>query len=219
MAIEPTRRLQLQIVSDIICPWCYIGKRSVDRALPLLAEQGVDVQIEWLPFQLNPQMPAEGMDRKTFRTQRFGSWDAALAMDARAVEAGGAVGATFDYARQSRTPSTVAAHALVRLAGQEGGSALQSQVKDALMVAYFAEGQDIGDEAVLERIATAAGIVDGVAKSRAPRAEVVQLDDALRQAGLSGVPSYIADNRLLFSGATSVEGYVQRFAAAARPIA
>jgi predicted DsbA family dithiol-disulfide isomerase len=216
MTTEPTRRLQLQIVSDVICPWCYIGKYTVDRALPLLAEQGVAVEIEWLPYQLNPTMPVEGMDRKTFRTERFGSWDKALAMDARAVEAGRAVGARFDYPRQSRTPNTLAAHALIRLAGREGGAALQSQIKDALMVAYFAQGEDIGDEAVLERIAAAAGIAEATAKSRPLRAEVTQIDQAMRSAGLSGVPSYVADGKLLFSGAASVEGYVQRFAAAAR---
>lgn len=218
MTTEPTRRLQLQIVSDVICPWCYIGKHSVDRALPLLAAQGVVVDVEWLPFLLNPAMPVEGMDRKTFRTERFGSWDNALAMDARAVEAGRAVGAQFDYPRQSRTPNTVAAHALIRLAGQEGGMELQSQVKGALMVAYFAEGEDIGDEAVLERIAAGAGIADAMEKSRPLREEVTQIDRAMRAAGLSGVPSYVADGRLLLSGATSVEDYVQRFTTAAHPL-
>jgi predicted DsbA family dithiol-disulfide isomerase len=218
MTTQPTHHLQVQIVSDIICPWCYIGKHSVDRALPLLTEQGVVVDVEWLPFQLNPTMPVEGMDRKTFRSERFGSWHNALAMDARAVEAGHAVGARFDYPRQSRTPNTIAAHALIRLARREGGTELQSQIKGALMVAYFAEGKDIGDETVLERIAGRAGIADAIEKSHPLREEVTQIDQAMRSAGLNGVPSYVADGRLLFSGATSVEGYVQHFAAAARSL-
>lgn len=126
--------LHLQVVADLICPWCFIGKRSLDQALEILAGRGVDVDVEWLPYQLNPTMPAEGMDRKEFRTMRFG-WDNALAMDARAVEAGRRLGAEFNYRLQTRTPNTVAAHALARLARAEGGAALQERVVDALFAA------------------------------------------------------------------------------------
>jgi predicted DsbA family dithiol-disulfide isomerase len=139
MTTETARRLHIQVVSDMICPWCFIGTRSHDKALAILATQGVDVSIEWLPYQLNPTMPTEGMDREAFRSIRFGSWKNACAMDARAVEAGRKVGADFHYERQTRTSSTVAAHRLVRLALADGGSPLQSRVVEALFVAYFTE--------------------------------------------------------------------------------
>ena len=112
--------LRLQVVSDIICPWCFIGKRALDLALEILESRNVSIDIEWLPYQLNPTLPAEGMDRKAFRTVRFGSWANAQAMDARAVDAGRTVGADFQYERQTRTSNTLAAHALVRIARVRG---------------------------------------------------------------------------------------------------
>jgi predicted DsbA family dithiol-disulfide isomerase len=208
--------LHLQVVADMICPWCFNGKRGLDQALEILAAQGLDVEVEWLPFQLNPTMPVEGMDRKEFRTKRFG-WDNALAMDARAVEFGRHVGAEFNYSIQSRTPNTVAAHALVRLAGAEGGAALQDRVAEALFAAYFTHGKDIGDPAELQRIADEAGMApDALRRSLAGHAEVRKIDATLRSSGLSGVPSYLLDGKLLFSGLQEVESYVKTLAAAAK---
>jgi predicted DsbA family dithiol-disulfide isomerase len=215
LSTQHERSLHLQVVSDMICPWCFNGKRSLDQALEVLAGQGVDVQVEWLPYQLNPGMPAEGMDRKEFRTMRFG-WENALAMDARAVEAGHRTGAEFNYQLQNRTPNTVAAHALARLAYVEGGADLQGRVVDALFAAYFTNGKDIGDQAVLERIADEAGMEPGAVNRSLPsHAEVRKLDAEIRSMGLSGVPSYLVNGRLLFSGSQDVEGYVKRLTSAA----
>jgi predicted DsbA family dithiol-disulfide isomerase len=212
---QHNRKLHLQVVADLICPWCFIGKRSLDQALKILAEQGVEVDVDWLPYQLNPAMPTEGMDRKEFRTVRFGSWENALAMDARAVEAGRRRGAEINYQLQTRTPNTVAAHALVRLARAEGGAALQERVVDALFAGYFSYGQDIGEHAVLERIAANAGMRPGaVQRSLQGQEEVWQRDDAIRAMGVSGVPSYLVDGKLLFTGSQEVDGYVERFASA-----
>lgn len=209
------RTLHLQVVIDLICPWCFIGKRSLDQALVRLAGQGVDVEIEWLPYLLNPDLPDEGMDRKQFRTLRFGR-ETALAMDARAVEAGKRFGASFDYAKQARTSSTVTAHALVRLAQDEGGAALQERLVDALFVAYFEQGQDIGDHAVLERVAQAVGLHDGAVQRALPGRETVRARAvAVLGTGLNGVPSYLVDGKLLWSGSQDVAGYMQRLAAAA----
>ena len=208
--------LHLQVVADLICPWCFIGKRSLDQALEILAGQGVDVDVEWLPYQLNPTMPAQGMDRKEFRTMRFG-WDNALAMDARAVEAGRRLGAEFNYQLQTRTPNTVAAHALARLARADGGAALQERVVDALFAAYFTHGKDIGDPIVLQRIADEAGMEPGaVQRSLQGQAEVRTLDVAIRSSGLNGVPSYLLDGKLLFSGSQDVESYVSLLTSASR---
>lgn len=208
--------LRLQVVSDIICPWCFIGKRALDKALEILAARGAKIEIEWLPYQLNPTLPAEGMDRKAFRSERFGSWANAQAMDQRAVQAGRSVGADFQYDRQTRTSNTLAAHALSRLARIEGGAAMQTRVMEALFVGYFTNGEDVGDPAVLARIAEAAGMApDAVSRSQALRGEVLQLEEKAKVAGLNGVPSYLIDGELLFSGSQSVDGYVQALTAAA----
>ncbi|MUV15243.1 DsbA family oxidoreductase [Noviluteimonas gilva] len=210
MEFQPRRTLQLQVVIDVICPWCYIGKRSLDLARERLAAQGLDVEVEWLPYLLNPSMPLEGMDRKAFRSARFG-WDVALEMDARAADAGRRIGAHFDYSLQHRTPNTVAAHALIRSAHIEGGSALQERLVDALFVDYFANGGDIGEDAVLERIATQVGMGRGAVQRSIPyRADIPRRAVAIRDLGLNGVPSYLANGRLLFSGSQDVEGYVRR---------
>ncbi|HEY5971122.1 MAG TPA: DsbA family oxidoreductase [Pseudoxanthomonas sp.] len=207
--------LRLQVVADVICPWCFIGKRSLDLALDRLAMQGVDVEIEWLPYQLNPTIPGEGMDRKQFRTMRFG-WENSLAMDARAVEAGRRYGAEFNYQLQTRTPNTVAAHALARLAREEGGAALQDQVVDALFTAYFTQGKDIGDHAVLDRIADEAGMQPGaLRRSLLAHDEIRTLDAQIKARGLNGVPSYLMDGELLFSGSQDVQGYVNLLSSAA----
>jgi predicted DsbA family dithiol-disulfide isomerase len=209
------RTLHLQVVIDLICPWCFIGKRSLDQALVRLAGQGLDVEIEWQPYLLNPDLPDEGLDRRQFRAMRFG-WEAALAMDARAIEAGKRFGATFDYAKQTRTSSTVTAHALVRLAREEGGAGLQERLVDALFVAYFEQGQDIGDHVVLERIAQAVGLRQGAVQRALPgRKTVRERAVAVLGTGLNGVPSYLVDGRLLWSGSQDVEGYVQRLLRAA----
>ncbi|WP_457097522.1 DsbA family oxidoreductase [Lysobacter sp. P5_B9] len=207
--------LRLQVVADVICPWCYIGKRSLDLALDQLAAQGVDVEIEWLPYQLNPTIPAEGMDRKQFRTMRFG-WENSLAMDARAIEAGRRFGAEFNYQLQTRTPNTVAAHALARLAYAEGGAALQDQVIDALFTAYFTQGKDIGENAVLERIAEEAGMQPGaLRRSLSTQDEIRTFDAEIKARGLNSVPSYLMDGELLFSGSQDIQGYVEILSRAA----
>ena len=215
MTAQTKTTLRLQVVSDIICPWCFIGKRALDKALEILAARGADIEVEWLPYQLNPALPAEGMDRKAFRSVRFGSWANAQAMDNRAVEAGKGVGADFQYERQTRTSNTLAAHALGRLARVEGGAVLQGRVMEALFVAYFTNGEDVGDPAVLARIAEAAGMeAEAVSRSQRLRGEVLQLEEQARNAGLNGVPSYLIDGELLFSGSQSVDGYVRTLAAA-----
>jgi hypothetical protein len=137
------------------------------------------------------------MDRKTFRSARFGSWATAQAMDARAVEAGKKVGADFRYDRQTRTPNTLAGHALARLARVEGGAALQAEVIEALFAAYFTDGEDVGDLAVLGRIADAAGMgADAVARSASLKEEVLRHETAARASGLSSVPSYMVDGAI-----------------------
>ena len=216
--------LRLDIVSDSICPWCYIGKRHLEQALPILRDEGLDFELHWRPFQLNPDMPKAGVERRTYRSAKFGSWDRSQALDAQVAAAGSAAGLTFRHDLMLRTPNTVASHVLIRLAHEEGGASLQDRVVEALFEAYFTAGRDIGDEEVLVEIAADAGLErDHVrANLRDPAsAETVIRDEQLaRGLRLNGVPTVVFDGHPLFAGAQPVAGIVRvlrQVGAAVRP--
>ncbi|MEL6211015.1 MAG: DsbA family oxidoreductase, partial [Pseudomonadota bacterium] len=143
----------LDILSDPICPWCYIGKTHLDAALRDRPEHGF--VIAWHPFQLNPDMPAEGMDRQTYLDTKFGGRAQAQAVYGRIAEAAEAAGLQIDLGAIQRTPNTIDAHRLIHWAGIEGR---QSEVVDALFQAYFHAGLDIGDPDVLADVADSAGL-------------------------------------------------------------
>jgi predicted DsbA family dithiol-disulfide isomerase len=147
-------RMSLRLTSDFICPWCFIGERRLYRAIEALSE-GIEVQVVYLPYELNPHMPSEGMDRKAYRSTKFGSWERSQAMDAQVAAVGQADGIAFNHDRIMRTPNTFAAHRLVWLAQQRGDP---RQLVDDLFRAYFCEGRDIGELAVLAEIAADAGL-------------------------------------------------------------
>lgn len=202
MEPAPAPAGRLEIVSDAICPWCWIGKAHLDRALAMLAEDGLTFELGWLPYQLNPDMPAGGVDRAAYRAQKFGSPERAAELDAQVAEAGGTAGLTFRHDLMARTPNTVEAHRLVRLAGPSG---LQHAVMGRVFRAYFQEGEDIGERSVLARLGAEAGLDDeaiaAFSAGEAARDEVVAESRALAQAGINGVPSFLLDRHLLFSGA------------------
>src|SRR5947209_17108367 len=125
--------LTVDVISDVICPWCYIGKRRLEKAVAALDLQ---VEVRWLPFQLNPAMPKEGVSRREYRTRKFGSWERSLELDARVVAVGEAEGISFALDRIERTPNTLDAHRLIWLAGEQG---IQDAVVEALFRAYFIE--------------------------------------------------------------------------------
>jgi 2-hydroxychromene-2-carboxylate isomerase len=150
---RPTREaLLIEIASDVVCPWC--SSASGSEALQSLAGE-VDARIEWLPFQLNPDMPAGGMARAEYRRAKFGSVEKGRALDARVAQEGAGEGIAFAFDRMQRTPNTVQAHRLIDLAQKQGKG---DAVVDALFRAYFEEARDIGDAAVLKEIAAAAGV-------------------------------------------------------------
>ena len=192
----------LDIISDAICPWCWIGKRNLDAALETLAAEGLHFAVRWRPFQLNPDMPAEGVVRAAYRAQKFGSEARGRELDANVAEAGRAVGLTFRHDLMQRTPNTVAAHRVIRMAEAAG---VQHAVAEALFQGYFQDGRDVGDHATLAELAGRAGLAaEAVAAMLAGedhRAEVLAEDAEARQGGINGVPSFLMDRHLLFSGA------------------
>jgi len=197
---------RIDIVSDAICPWCYVGKRQLERALAILAAEGLTFNVHWNPFQLNPDMPKEGRDRAAYRAWKFGSVEKSAALDQRITDAAAAVGLPFRTDLMTRTPNTIDAHRLIWFAGQHGD---QDAAMEAVFKAYFIEGQDIGDHATLADCAVEAGllrqaVLDFLAGDLADR-EMRAADQAAREANVSGVPSFFLDGYSLFSGAMPAE--------------
>ena len=182
--------LNIDIISDVVCPWCYIGKRQIEAALALYAQQspGADEpHITWRPFQLNPQLPAEGMSRQDYVVQKFG---AARSKDiyARVAAVGAEYGIAFAFDKIARQPNTVAAHSLI-----------------ALLRAYFLDGIDLTKTENLVAIATAAGLersrVEQYLADPQSRQAVEQEDQRARAIGVEGVPFFIFNGKLALSGA------------------
>src|ERR1700726_1317661 len=140
---------RIDIVSDAICPWCYIGKRQLERALAILEPEGLHFSVHWNPFQLNPDMPKEGRDRAAYRAMKFGSVEKARALDERVATAAAGVGLQFRQDLMLRTPNTIDAHRLIWLAGKQG---VQDAVVEGLFAGYFTNGRDVGDRAGLAQI-------------------------------------------------------------------
>ena len=192
--------IMLDILSDPICPWCYIGKAKLDRALE--AAPGHPFEIRWRPFQLNPEMPAEGMDRASYLEAKFGGPEGAQKVYDRIAQAAAEAGLDVDFSRIGRTPSTLDAHRLIRWARIEG---LQQRVVDILFRRYFTEGQDISDRKILADAAEEAGLdrdlVERLLESEADREEVRAEDAAARDIGVSGVPTFLIDGKYVVQGA------------------
>ena len=188
------KKLQVEVASDVVCPWCYIGKRRLEKALGQL-EGEVDVKIRWLPFQLNPGMPKEGMPRAEYRKAKFGSLERSRELDARVIAEGRSEGIAFAFERIERTPNTAAAHRLIALAED------QNTVVSALFRAYFEQGKDIGDPQVLDEIASGCGVRGW--PERAP--DVSALEEEVRAMGITAVPTFIFDRRSGISGAYPAE--------------
>ena len=129
--------LTVDVTSDVICPWCYIGKRRLEKAIVAVGDEH-DVQVRWLPFLLNPTMPKEGISRREYRTRKFGSWERSLELDAQVVAAGESEGIQFAFDKVEQTPNTIDAHTLIWLAGQHE---CQDSVVESLFHAYFVEGK------------------------------------------------------------------------------
>ena len=204
--------MNIDIISDVVCPWCYIGKRQIEKALERHAMENPDADkpvVRWLPFQLNPTLPANGMSRQDYVVQKFG---AARSKDvyARVAKVGAEHGIAFQFDHIARQPNTIAAHSLIALAGESPHAGdLQDRVVEALFRAYFLEGADLTRTETLIAIATAAGLDrDAVAATLADphaRNSVEQEERGARAIGVQGVPFFVLDQKLAVSGAQGVD--------------
>lgn len=192
--------VKLDIISDPVCPWCYIGKAQLDRALA--AAPGHPFEVEWHPFQLNPDMPAEGMDRRDYLRAKFGGEEGAADVYAKVAEAAEAAGLSLDLGAIRRQPNTLDAHRLIHWAGIEGR---QTAAVSALFAAYFKQGRDIGDREVLADIADEIGmdaaVIHRLLDSPADVEETRARDEAAREMGVTGVPTFIVAGKHAVPGA------------------
>lgn len=204
-SVPASTQLTIEVISDAICPWCWVGKRRLDRALAALAPM-LSTTVTWRPFELNPDMPKAGVDRRAYRSRKFGSWERSQALDAQVASAAKSDGLDFRHDRMERTPNTIDAHRLIWLAGKEGK---QDAVVEDLFSAYFQEGRDVGASDVLVAVGSAAGLdpkrVSAMLASDEGLNEVTV--ELVRSIGLgvSGVPTVLVNGSPLFSGALRSE--------------
>jgi predicted DsbA family dithiol-disulfide isomerase len=194
-------RVTVDVVSDIVCPWCFIGKRRIERAAGIL---GSPIDIRWHPFQLNPRMPVEGIDRREYRVAKFGSWQYSQQLDARVAENGRAAGIEFRHDLMARTPNSFRGHVLLAAALKQGGVAVQNPVAERLFMGYFTKGEDVGDPAVLASIARECGVaadLDDGALADYVKAE----EETSRRAGVQGVPLISFQGKMVSEGAAPEE--------------
>lgn len=199
----------IDIVSDPVCPWCYIGKRRLERALVQAPQP--DLKIGWRPFQLNPDIPPEGMDRRDYLRVKFGDQAGGKAYE-RIVQIGRDEGIPFDFKRIRRQPNTILAHRFIRWAARKER---QDEIVEAVFRAYFTEGADIGRPETLVPLAEAVGLDGGEARSflegDEDRATIVAEDEFARQIGIQGVPCFIIDRKFALSGAQEPEAFIEVF--------
>jgi predicted DsbA family dithiol-disulfide isomerase len=200
--------MKLDIISDPICPWCYIGKRFLDQALA--ARPDHPFVIEWHPFQLNPDMPAEGMERRSYLEAKFGGQQEAVKAYLPVMERAEAAGLTINFEAIKRTPNTLDAHRLIHWAGIEDR---QEAAAMALFRAYFEEGRDIGDLDVLADIADAldmdAAVVRKLLQSDADIADIRTRDAQFRKMGINSVPTFIVGGQHAVPGAQPADLWIK----------
>ena len=203
--------LAVDVISDVICPWCYIGKRRLEKAIAAFEGQQ-EVRVRWLPFQLNPTMPKEGISRKEYRIRKFGSWERSLELDAKVVAVGETEGIHFAFDRIERTPNTVDAHRLIWLADQQG---CQDAVVEALFRAYFTEGRDISNRQTLIDVVAEAGLERQLAEAMLNSDEgmdaIKEAEELSRRHRVDGVPFFIINNKITLSGAQQPDAFLDAF--------
>lgn len=202
--------ITIDIVSDVMCPWCYIGKRNLEAAGGRL--EGIGLSVHWRPYQLDPTLPAEGKDRREYLSDKFGDDARAEQIYARVEEAGRAAGIDFAFDDIAVSPNTLNAHRLIRWAGGQGVE-VQDKVVDRLFQLYFEEGANIGDSEVLANAGAGAGmdrnLILDLLGSDADKEAVEHEIGVARQMGVTGVPCFIFDQRSAVMGAQPPQALAQ----------
>jgi predicted DsbA family dithiol-disulfide isomerase len=198
--------VEIDVVSDVVCPWCFVGKRRLDQAV---AVAGLPLAVSWRPYQLDPTIPPEGRNRRDYMQAKFGSAEKIKHIQERLEGIGEEVGIAFAFDRIAVSPNTLDAHRLIRWAGETG---VDGQIVEALFQAYFVDGRDIGDRDVLTDVAGAHGMDRNAVAARLASDEdrdaVRQEIHAAQQIGVTGVPTFILAGRYALVGAQPTEEIV-----------
>ncbi|NJR13242.1 MAG: DsbA family oxidoreductase [Phyllobacteriaceae bacterium] len=204
-------RISIDVYSDVVCPWCFIGLKRLEQATALLSGE-VELDIRWRPFQLDPTIPEEGVDNTAYLTRKFGSLEAFKAGRDRVAEEGRKEGIAFNFPVIEMSPNTLKAHCLTDWAEQFGAA---GALVPALFSAYFEQGRDVGDEAVLAEIAGEAGLDDEAAhaflEGKSNRDTVANAVARASQMGVTSVPCFVIEGRYAVLGAQPAEGLANAF--------
>ncbi|MFQ6003983.1 MAG: DsbA family oxidoreductase [Woeseia sp.] len=202
--------LQIDVIADLVCPWCYLGKRRLDDAL--LAVGGPS-SVSWYPFQLNPTMPATGMEFEEYLVSRFGDPNKLRPAIEQLTREGRTEGINFRFEKLSRVPNTLDAHRLMKLAEAEGVNT--SELAEEFLKGFFESGLDIGDRDVLSGLAMRHGLetrdINKTLDDDLSRRAVLSQEAQVRQGGVTGVPDFLVNKRLFVVGAQSTESLVSAF--------
>jgi predicted DsbA family dithiol-disulfide isomerase len=200
------KKITIDVVSDVVCPWCFVGRKRLEQALALNPD--LDATVNWRPFQLDPTIPAKGKDRQRYMQEKFGSSDRIFEIHQQLTELGGEVGIEFDFEAIQVSPNTLDAHRLIRWAAQATPN-VQDELVGILFSYYFEQGKDIGDRQILLEAAAEAGLDAAIVESLLPTdADVVgvrQEIDMASQVGVRGVPCFILDQKYAIMGAQSAD--------------
>lgn len=203
--------IKIDVVSDVVCPWCYIGKRRLEKAVAKLSSV-YDFDIEYHPFELNPSTPETGVNQKEYLTKKFGGEDRYTELTNRVVGIAADEGLNLDFSKQLVSPNTRKAHSIIQFAREEGK---QLAVKEAFMKAYFTDGVDLSKKENLISVAVQAGLdvtkVEKVLEDENAPIQIALAEQELSKLGISGVPFYIINNKHGISGAQSSETFKKAF--------
>ena len=202
-------KIKIDVVSDVVCPWCYIGKRRLEKAINMVKDK-YEFEVEFHPFELNPNLPATGTDQKDFLIQKFGGEQRYHQLTNHVAQVASEEGLHFDFPKQQVLPNTREAHRIIQFARQEG---VQPSVKEAFMKAYFEDGVDLSKKENLVDVSVKAGLskekVEKLLSTDEGLAEVAYAEQELQKLGITGVPFYIINNKYGISGAQPSATFIQ----------
>lgn len=203
------KTISIKIASDVVCPWCYVGKKELEIAMNQLKDE-YHFNVQYLPFELSPDMPKEGENFRTHISQKFGDWNRFLEGTKFLVERGKTVGIDFDFEKTERSPNTLLMHQVIQMSHQFG---IQPQIKEAFMRAYFEEHIDLTDISNVIKIAVDNGLDEDIVLKTIENKEgekaVNQMEDSIRAMGISGVPFFILEDQYGLSGAVPASQLVE----------
>ncbi len=205
------KTINIKVASDVVCPWCLVGKKELELSMQEL-QNDFHFEVQYLPFELDPNLPASGVDFKPYITKKFGDYDRFMQNTNMLVERGKNIGLNFNFPEIHRSPNTFNLHRIIQFAHQFG---IQAQVKEAYMKAYFEQGVDLTEQGYVVQVAVNAGLdeelVLNLLNTEEGKRELEIVQESIRSMGITGVPFFIINDQYGLSGALTAKQFVQAF--------